>query len=90
MIHGSSLGLGLDHGCAIISTHATRRHPSLRVGVVGLEENFKALPICLENSSFIVQEGNGAVIGGVKNVKQSLPLCAKLAMAKQADTRIIK
>ena len=44
----------------------------------GLKENFKALPICLENSPVIVLEGDGAVIGGFKNRERSFPLTSKL------------
>ena len=55
-------------------------------GMFGLEENLKALPICLKESPFIVLEGDGAVIGGMKNLEGSFPLCPKFTMAKQSDT----
>ena len=35
-------------------------------GLFGLEEDLKALPICLKNSPFIVLEGDGTVIGSMK------------------------
>ena len=59
-------------------------------GWFGLEENLKALPIRLKYSPFIILEGDGAMIGGMKDLEQSFLLCPKLAMAKQVDTGIIK
>ena len=58
-------------------------------GWFGLEENLKALSIRLKDSPFIVLESDGAMIGGMKDLERSFPLCPKLAMAKQADTGII-
>ena len=47
-----------------------------------LKENFKALTIHLKNSPVIVLEGDGAVIGGVKDHERSFPLTTKLTMTK--------